>query len=104
MSRSLGDVVAHTAGVISKPECFEKTLTQDDKCVILASDGLWEFMSNKEVIDIVAKNIKLHAKGNDYAGVAAAAVKELMKESRKRWMAEEQVVDDTTVILAFLKA
>lgn len=103
MSRSLGDVVAHTAGVISKPECFEKTLTADDKCVILASDGLWEFMSNKEVIDIVAKNIKLHGKDGN-AGVAAAAVKELMKESRKRWMAEEQVVDDTTVILAFLKA
>ena len=101
MSRSLGDVVAHTAGVISKPECFEKTLTSDDKCVIIASDGLWEFMSNKEVIDIVTKNIKLHGKDGN-AGVAAAAVKELMKESRKRWMAEEQVVDDTTVILAFL--
>jgi serine/threonine protein phosphatase PrpC len=28
-------------------------MTNDDKFLILASDGVWEFLSNDEVIDIV---------------------------------------------------
>lgn len=49
MSRSLGDTVAHTAGVISEPEMHVATLVPEDKIMIWASDGLWEFMSNQEV-------------------------------------------------------
>jgi len=49
MSRSLGDTVAHTAGVISEPEMHFLELTPADKILIWASDGLWEFMSNQEV-------------------------------------------------------
>jgi serine/threonine protein phosphatase PrpC len=49
MARSLGDTVAHTAGVISDPEMHSVTLTSDDKVMVWASDGLWEFMSNQEV-------------------------------------------------------
>lgn len=49
MSRSLGDTVAHTAGVISEPEMHAVELMPADKVMIWASDGLWEFMSNQEV-------------------------------------------------------
>lgn len=49
MSRSLGDTVAHTAGVISDPEMHVVELVESDKILIWASDGLWEFMSNQEV-------------------------------------------------------
>jgi serine/threonine protein phosphatase PrpC len=49
MSRSVGDTVAHTAGVISDPEMHTVELTPDDKVMVWASDGLWEFMSNQEV-------------------------------------------------------
>ena len=49
MSRSLGDTVAHTAGVISEPENHVVDLTPNDKVLVWASDGLWEFMSNQEV-------------------------------------------------------
>ncbi len=44
MSRSLGDTIAHSAGVISDSECFEKVLSSKDKYIVIASDGLWEFM------------------------------------------------------------
>jgi serine/threonine protein phosphatase PrpC len=53
MSRSFGDQVASTIGVISVPECREVTLSSADKVIVLASDGVWEFTSNEEVANIV---------------------------------------------------
>lgn len=53
MSRSLGDEVARKAGVVCDPEIREIELERQDKFIVQASDGVWEFMSNKEVIDIV---------------------------------------------------
>ena len=91
MSRSLGDTVAHTAGVISEPELHSVTLTPEDRVLIWASDGLWEFMSNQEVLDFIA--------GVDDP---RKAVDMLVAEANARWMKEEQVIDDTTVIVAFL--
>lgn len=53
MSRSLGDEVARKAGVVCDPEIREIELEPQDKFIVQASDGVWEFMENKEVIDIV---------------------------------------------------
>ena len=53
MSRSLGDVVAHSVGVSSHPEVLEFTIGIDDKFIVIASDGLWEFMTNEDVSRIV---------------------------------------------------
>ena len=30
-------------------ELFETVLTEDDKFLVLASDGVWEFLQNEEV-------------------------------------------------------
>jgi serine/threonine protein phosphatase PrpC len=55
MSRSLGDNVAHSVGVISTPDITIHELTPFDKFLILATDGLWEFISNDKAIQIVAE-------------------------------------------------
>jgi serine/threonine protein phosphatase PrpC len=95
MSRSLGDTIAKEAGVVSEPDLFEVTLTKQHKFLILATDGLWEFMSSQEVVDIVSK----------YADPTSpdpeAAIRELVAESNKRWRENEPVVDDTSIIVAF---
>lgn len=92
MSRSLGDAVAHTAGVISDPEFTERELDpSSDKVLVVATDGLWEFVTNEETI-----NILLPSPG------PAEAVDLLVKEANARWMQEEQVVDDTSIIVAHL--
>jgi serine/threonine protein phosphatase PrpC len=44
MSRSFGDVVACRVGVNAEPEMSELDLTSEDKVIILASDGVWEFL------------------------------------------------------------
>jgi len=92
MSRSLGDAVAHTAGVISDPEFTEHDLNPEtDKFLVVATDGLWEFINNKETIDIT-----------EGQQGPTEAVDVLIKESSLRWMREEQVIDDTTIIVANL--
>lgn len=94
MSRSLGDAVAHSAGVSSEPEFFEHEFNQDNKedlVLVIASDGLWEFMSDKEVMEIATNTSE-----------PRFAVDRLISESNERWMKEEQVIDDTTVCVAFL--
>ena len=98
MSRSLGDTVAHSCGVISEPELFEKRLSPRDKILIVASDGLWEFVSNQEAIDVAAK----YMGGDGVEPNPAKAVDELVEESKKRWLKEENVVDDTTIVVAYL--
>lgn len=92
MSRSLCDGVAHSAGVISEAQCFVVKLTPKTKTLIIGSDGLWEFISNQEALDLIARVDR--AKPEE-------AVEILAKESHKRWMREEQVVDDTTIAVAF---
>ena len=92
MSRSLGDTVAHSAGVISEAETYIVDLTNTTKTLIIASDGLWEFIDNQEALDL----IKDVPRDNP-----EAAVDILAKESHKRWMREEQVVDDTTIAVAY---
>ena len=94
MSRSFGDEVAHTIGVIVNPEINEYQLFNEDKFIILASDGIWEFISSEEVVNIV-KDFYLD---NDIEG----ALTYLYKEASKRWIMEEEVIDDITIILVFL--
>ena len=95
MSRSFGDEVAHSIGVISEPEIIENYFLVEDKFVIVGSDGLWEFISSDEVVNIV-KDFYLK---NDIQG----AFETLFKESTKRWLIEEGVIDDITILIAFLK-
>jgi serine/threonine protein phosphatase PrpC len=92
MSRSLGDSVAHTAGVSSVPEFTQRELDPaTDKFVVVATDGLWEFISNKETVDLV-----------NGTSAPTTSVEILVKEANARWLDQEQVIDDTTVITAFL--
>ena len=53
MSRSFGDYVARSVGVISEPEITAYRLKLGDKFVIVASDGIWEFITSEEAVRIV---------------------------------------------------
>ena len=41
-------------GVTTQPEVKVVELTPNDAFIVLASDGVWEFISNQEVVDIIA--------------------------------------------------
>ena len=95
MTRSFGDRVAATVGVISEPEIKEFDFDENDKFMIIASDGIWEFISSQECVNI----IKDFYDKNDLKGCAEY----LYQESSKRWIKEEEVIDDTTMILVFFE-
>ena len=42
-------------GVIYEPEFFKYELKEKDKIIVLATDGLWEILSNEEVVEIVGE-------------------------------------------------
>ena len=54
MSRSFGDRVAGSVGVSSEPEILEFEVTPQDKFIVIGSDGIFEFLSNEDVLKIVA--------------------------------------------------
>ena len=97
MSRSLCDTIAKEAGVVSEPDLFELDLTAEDKFMIVATDGLWEFLSSQEVVDIVAK----HASPTPDP---EAAIRELVAESQRRWRLHEPVIDDTTMVVVYFRS
>ena len=95
MTRSFGDRVAATVGVMSEPEIKEFDFDENDKFMIIASDGIWEFISSQECVNF----IKDFYDKNDLKGCCEF----LYQESSKRWLKEEEVIDDTTLILVFFE-
>ena len=94
MTRSFGDELAHKIGVIVEPEIKEYVFLSEDKFFIIGSDGLWEYISSEECVNIV-KDFYFK---NDIEG----AIKYLYKESSKRWIMEQDVIDDITIIIVFM--
>ena len=94
MSRSFGDEIAHTVGVTAEPEIFDYNFVHEDKFLLLGSDGIWEFITSEECVNIV----KDYYLKDDIDG----ALSYLYKESSKRWIMEEEVIDDITLIIVFL--
>ena len=96
MTRSFGDYFAYTAGTIPDPEISEHIFSEEDKFLILASDGLFEFMTNEEIVEIV----KEYYKENEIVNCCEF----LYKESSRRWLREEEdTIDDITIIVVFFE-
>ncbi|KAL8274435.1 hypothetical protein Esti_001595 [Eimeria stiedai] len=95
MSRSLGDTLACRVGVISEPEVSVVSLSPSDKFLLLATDGVWEFVSNEEAVRILRPFVE----ARDPAGGCEA----LVKKARQRWKEEDGAIDDITCLLVILK-
>lgn len=53
-TRSLGDSVAERIGVFAEPEVKEVDLDERHPFFVVASDGVFEFMSSQDVVDVVS--------------------------------------------------
>jgi len=91
MSRAFGDTAC--AGVFQEPEYRSFFLQPGDETyAIVASDGLWEFLTYEKVVDLSAKKLRL--KG------PTETVRFLTEASRKRWAyCCGDYCDDVTVLL-----
>ena len=94
MSRSLGDAVAESLGVIPTPDVkFYKRQYERDRAIVVCSDGVSEFMENEQIGEI----IEPFYKNNDTEG----ACRKLVEEATSLWLKEESVIDDITAIVIF---
>ena len=93
MSRSIGDMDAKKVGVIPNPQFVEYTLNPKSKYMIICSDGIWEFISNEEVMKIANR----YYLRNDALGLC----NDLTNISTALWLKEDIVVDDITVVVVF---
>jgi len=63
--------------VTSEPEIIESFLTPDDKFIVIASDGVWEFLSSEDVASIILPFYEQNA--------PEAAANALVKAAFKMW-------------------
>ena len=96
MSRSIGDTIAHSVGVISEPEIIKVDFVGSEKFIVIASDGIWEYIDSDECVNI----IKDYYENNMDA---VGGLNALIKEAFKRWKIEEDNIDDITAIVLFFE-
>ncbi|KAL5189874.1 Protein phosphatase 2C 16 [Glycine soja] len=108
MSRSIGDRYLKP-WIIPDPEVTFLPRAKDDECLILASDGLWDVMTNEEVCDIARRRILLWHKKNGLAlpsergeGIDPAA--QAAAEYLSNRALQKGSKDNITVIVVDLKA
>ncbi|KAF6142277.1 hypothetical protein GIB67_039984 [Kingdonia uniflora] len=56
MARAFGDFCLKDFGLISVPDVSYRRLTERDEFIVLATDGVLDVLSNKQVVDIVASS------------------------------------------------
>ncbi|KAJ0685394.1 putative protein-serine/threonine phosphatase [Helianthus annuus] len=54
MSRAFGDYCIKNFGLISVPQVIQRHITTQDRFMVLASDGVWDVISNEEAVEIVS--------------------------------------------------
>ena len=96
MSRSLGDHNMKNVGVIANPVITHHKVTDQDEFLILASDGVWEFISSEEGVRIVGDCLERGL-------TASEASIQLIRHAIKLWKnIEGDYRDDITAIVVRL--
>lgn len=92
MSRSLGDQSVKDHGVTAEPDIHEVSVPRGKTFIVLASDGVWEFISSKLVISSLSKKITSEGIGK--------CAERILTESKKRWRQfEGSYCDDITAMV-----
>jgi serine/threonine protein phosphatase PrpC len=96
MSRSMGDGMAKKLGVLGEPDIYEYNLNENDKFVICATDGIWEYLNNEDVMNIVKES---YINGDE----AEEACEILIKKATDSWKKENsKTIDDISCAILFL--
>ncbi|KAK1293065.1 putative protein phosphatase 2C 34 [Acorus calamus] len=92
MSRAFGDYCVKDYGLISEPEVTRRSISHRDKFLVLATDGLWDVISNEEAVQIVAS-----------APDRRKAAKRLVECANRAWKRKRRgiAVDDCSAVCLF---
>jgi serine/threonine protein phosphatase PrpC len=90
-ARSVGDAAARQLGVVAEPEVISRQIEPEDKFILIASDGVWDSLSNQEVVDMCKMYLHL-----PFVGAKA------MTEAVRR-VEGGVLTDDTTMVIVILQ-
>lgn len=93
MARAFGDFCLKDYGVIAVPEMCYRQLTDRDQFMVLATDGIWDVLSNDEVVQVVAQ-----------APTRATAARALVESAVRVWRLKypSSKVDDCAVVCLYV--
>ncbi|CAD6231111.1 unnamed protein product [Miscanthus lutarioriparius] len=93
MARSFGDFCLKNYGIISMPDISYHRITDKDEFVVLATDGVWDVLSNAEVVSII-----------NNAPSQASAARFLVESAHRAWRTRHPTskTDDCAVVCLFL--
>ncbi|XP_074335858.1 putative protein phosphatase 2C 72 [Apium graveolens] len=94
MSRAFGDFILKNHGVISIPHITYHRLTSSDQFLVLATDGVWDVLSNNEVVSVVWAAKSEEAAAKAVVDAATAAWEHKYPTTRR---------DDCTVVCLFFQ-
>ncbi|KAK1278634.1 putative protein phosphatase 2C 34 [Acorus gramineus] len=92
MSRAFGDYCVKDYGLISEPDVTQRSISHRDKFLVLATDGVWDVISNEEAVQIVAS-----------APDRGKAAKRLVECANRAWKRKRRsiAVDDCSAVCLF---
>eukprot|EP00002_Diphylleia_rotans_P019799 TRINITY_DN3826_c0_g1_i4.p1 TRINITY_DN3826_c0_g1~~TRINITY_DN3826_c0_g1_i4.p1 ORF type:complete len:754 (-),score=151.41 TRINITY_DN3826_c0_g1_i4:356-2617(-) len=96
MARSIGDGIGKSCGVIADPVITEYTLDRErDRFLVLASDGVWEFLSSQHVVNTVGS-----------MSTPESSCRQLVFDAKQEWdrrsVEEGGYRDDITALVVYL--
>ncbi|KAK4353338.1 hypothetical protein RND71_028856 [Anisodus tanguticus] len=94
MSRAFGDFMLKDYGIISKPDVSYHHISPNDQFIVLATDGVWDVLSNDDVVSIVGA-------ANNAAAASEAVVEASVDAWKQKFPSSKR--DDCAVICLFLQ-
>uniref|UniRef100_A0A7S3JYV0 PPM-type phosphatase domain-containing protein n=1 Tax=Aureoumbra lagunensis TaxID=44058 RepID=A0A7S3JYV0_9STRA len=59
VTRSIGDTAHHASNIVlATPETITRKLTENDAFIVMASDGVWDFLDNQTVVDTIVEYLQ----------------------------------------------
>ncbi|XP_042416316.1 probable protein phosphatase 2C 33 isoform X2 [Zingiber officinale] len=98
MARAFGDFCLKDFGLISVPEVSYRRVTAKDEFVVLATDGVWDALSNKDVVSIVASAPTRSS--------SSSSARSLVESAALAWKFKYPTskIDDCAVVCLFLNS
>jgi len=96
VSRAFGDMDA-APFVTHKPDIFKYTLKRNDKFLILGCDGLWDVLSNQDVINFILNKMDETPKLNNISSYSKSNISQSLAE----YAIKQGSTDNVSIIIIF---
>ena len=100
MARSLGNHAIKGGGVVADPMVRTHALGKEDKVLIVATDGVWEFLLSAEAVAIMGQAL---ARAGDQGEVSAACMALIAAATAKWYKRKGDYCNNITAIVVRLK-